>query len=90
MADRFLRLGVSTEQGMVPIVDVKAMRLKTPADVITYRPPDAAATVIELDYNIERDRLMTELLSPEDEASLQYWITALRDTVQQVLSPVQR
>jgi hypothetical protein len=76
MGQRMVDMGVSTEQGSIPMGEVTAFRVKTPADVINYRPPDAKATVFEVEYDRFR-----ELVSPEDDVSLQYWLDALRPVI---------
>lgn len=76
MGQRMVDMGVSTDQGAIPMSEVTAFRIKTPADVINYRPPDAKATVFEVEYDRYR-----ELVSPEDDVSLQYWLDALRPVI---------
>jgi hypothetical protein len=79
MGVRMMELGLSTEQGVIWMPSVRALRVKTPSDIITYKPPDPASTIIE----VETEEGITELMSPEDLAGLDYWLGALRTVLQQ-------
>lgn len=82
MGNRMMDLGVSTEQGVIPLPSVKKIRVVAPGDPKTYNPPGPSATVLEL----VTDKAI-ELISPECEAhnsisNVQYWLDALSPHIQ--------
>lgn len=73
MGQRMLELNVSTEQGVIQLHKISSIEVRKNCDGAAYRFPDPTATVLEL----IGEKKGTELLSPEDNDAVSFWISAL-------------
>lgn len=90
MGQRMFEIGVPTQQGSVVLEESTSFRVRTASDILTYRPPEPEATIFELEAYTPHSTTTSggggkvrELISPEDEESLGYWMEALKPYVVQ-------